>query len=67
MSQNSYLSEFCSQMSQMVFLTDLTVQRLFITVSTKLSVNSYLREFCAQVLQILFLGDLTNLRLITTV
>ena len=67
MSQNSYLSEFCAQMSQIVFFTDLTVQRLFVTVSAKFSVNSYLREFCAQVLQILFLGDFTVLRLITTV
>ena len=28
MSQNSYLREFCAQVSQMVFLADLTILRL---------------------------------------
>ena len=52
MSQNSYLREFCAQVSQIVFLADLTVLRFFITLIAKMSQNSYLREFCAQVSQI---------------
>ena len=54
MSQNSYLREFCVQVSQIVFLTDLTVLRLISTVWAKMSQNSYLRQFCAQVSQIVF-------------
>ena len=64
MSQNSYLREFCAQVSQIVFLADLTVLRLITTVWAKMSQNSYLREFCAQVSQNVFLADLTVLRLI---
>ena len=67
MSQNSYFHEFCAQMSQIVFLTDLTVLRLVITVSAKFSVNSYLHEFCARLSQIVFLVELTVIRFITTV
>ena len=67
MSQNSYLREFCSLMSQIVFLTDLTVLRFIKTVWAKISKNSYLRELCAQMSQIVFLADLTVLRFITTV
>ena len=66
-SQNSYLREFCAQMSQNVFLPDLTVLRLITTVWAKMSENSYLHEFCAQVSKSVFLGDLTVSRLITTV
>ena len=63
MSQNSYLRELFGQMSQIVFLADLTVLRLITivfladltvlqlitTVWAKRSQNSYLHEFCAQV------------------
>ena len=48
MSQNSYLSEFCAQVSQIVFLADLTALGLIRTVLVKKLQNSYLREFCAQ-------------------
>ena len=67
MSQNSYLREFCAQVSQIVFLADLTVLWLITTVWAKLSENSYLHEFCAQVSQIVFLPDLTIWRFVTTV
>ena len=53
MSQNSCLREFCSQVSQNVFLADLTVLRLITTVWVKMSQNSYLRELFSQVWQIL--------------
>ena len=59
MSQNSYLRQFCAQVSQIVFPADLTVFRLIRTVWAKISQNSYLREFCAQVSKIVFLADLT--------
>ena len=49
MSQNSYLHEFYAQVSQIVFLADLTVLRLIATVWIKMSQNSYLHEFYAQV------------------
>ena len=49
MSKNSYLREFCSQVTQIVFLADLTVLLLFTTVWRKMSQNSYLHEFYAQV------------------
>ena len=65
MSQNSYFREFCAQVSQILFLADLTVLRLITTVWPKLSSFTYLREFSAKVSQILFLADLTVLRLIT--
>ena len=35
MSQNSYLREFCAQVSQIVFLADLTVLRLIAIVLSK--------------------------------
>ena len=66
-SPNSYLREFCAQVSQIVFLADLTVLQLIRTVWAKISQNSYLLGFCAQVSKIVFLADLTVLRLITTV
>ena len=49
MSQNSYLREFCAQVSQIVFLADLTVLRLIRIVWAKMSQNSPHHEFCAQV------------------
>ena len=67
MSQNSYLREFCEQVSQIVFFVYLTILELFTTIKGKMSQNSYLREFCEQVSQIVFLVDLTVLRLFTTV
>ena len=66
MSRNSYLREFCAQVSQIVFQADLTVLSLIRTVWTKMSQNSYLREFCAQVSQIVFFEDLTVLVLFAT-
>ena len=61
MSEISHLREFCAQISQIVFLADLTVLRLFTTVWAKMSQNSYLHEFCAHVTQIVFLADMTVL------
>ena len=58
MSQNSYLREFCGQVSQIVFLADLTVLRLIRTVWVKKLQNSYLREFCAQLSNIVYLAHL---------
>ena len=49
MSQNSYHGEFCAQISQIVFLADLTVLRPISTVLAEMSRDSYLREFCAQI------------------
>ena len=49
MSQNSYLREFCAQVSQIVFLADLTFNGLILLYVQKCPKNSYLREFCAQV------------------
>ena len=65
-SENSYLRGFCAQVSQLVFLADLTFFRLLLRYEQKCE-DSYLREFCAQVLQIVCLADLTVLRIITTV
>ena len=59
MSQNSYLREFCAQVSQIVSLTDLIVFRFITIMWVKNWENSYLREFCAQVSQMVFLVDLT--------
>ena len=67
MLEHSYLGEFSAQVSQIVFLAELTVLRLYTTVWAKISENSYLRELRAQVSQIVFFDDLTVLRLITTV
>ena len=61
MSQNSYLRKFCALMSQIVFLTDLTVLGLITNILAETSKNLYLLEFCAQVSQIVFLADLTVL------
>ena len=59
--------ELCSQLSEIVFLADLTVLRFITTVLAKMSQNSYLHEFCAEVSQNVFLADLTVLRFIKTV
>ena len=67
MAQNPYLHEFCAQVSQIVFLADLTFLRLFTIVLTKMSQSSYLRRFCALISEIVFLADLTVLRLFTIV
>ena len=60
MSQSSYLREFCAQVSQIVFLADLTVLRLITTVWVKFN-KTHIREFWAQVSQIVFLADMTVL------
>ena len=67
MSQNSYLREFCAQVSQIVFLADLTVLRPFTTVWANLSQNSYLHELCEHVSKIGLVADYIVSRLITTV
>ena len=70
MSENvtiSYLNELCAQLSQIVFLAELTVLRLITTVWERMKQNSYLREFSVQVSQIVLFADFTVLRLITTV
>ena len=67
MSQNSSMREFCAQVSQIVFIADLTNLRLNTTVWAKMSPNSYLREYCAQVSQNVFLADLTVCLLLTNV
>ena len=54
MSENSYLHEFSAQVSQIVFLADLTVLRVITTVWAKMSENPYFGEFSAWVSQILF-------------
>ena len=45
MSKNSFLREFIAQVSQIVFLADLTVLQLITTVGIKISQNSYLHDF----------------------
>ena len=54
MSENSYLREVHTQVSQIVFLAFLTVLRPLTTVWAEISENSFLREFSAQVSQIVF-------------
>ena len=49
MSENSYLHHFSAEVSQIVFLADLTVLRLITTVTPEMSENSYLHHFSAQV------------------
>ena len=57
MSQNSYLHELCAQLSQIVFLADLTVLRLITTVRAKNSRKTHIStSFCAQLSQIVFLA-----------
>ena len=58
MSQNSHVQEFLAQVSQIVFLADLTVLRFIRTVWVKILQNSYLREFCAQVSKVVYLAHL---------
>ena len=58
MSQNSYIREFYSVVSKIVFIADLTVLSLTRTVSSKMSQNSNLRKFCAQVSKVVYLAHL---------
>ena len=60
-SKNSYLREFCEQVSQIVFFAYLTVLQLITTVWGKLSQILYLPEFIEQVWQIVFLAYFTVL------
>ena len=50
----SYLREFSPQVSEIVFLAQLTVLRLVTTVWVKTFKMSYLRELSAQISQIVF-------------
>ena len=45
MSENSYIRDFSAQVSQIVFLSYLTVLRFITTVWPEMSENSYLRHF----------------------
>ena len=54
------------KVSQIVFLTYLTVLWLFPTVRPEMRENSYLHHFSAQVSQIVFFAYLTVLQLIRT-
>ena len=55
--EDSYLREFCAQLSKIVFLTDFRpFYSLLELYEEKKSQNWYLRQFCAQVWQIVFLG-----------
>ena len=66
--RDSYLREFCAQVSQIVVSKLIwPFYRLIRNLSSKFTQNSYLREFCAQVSKIEFLAELTVLRLVTTV
>ena len=56
MSHNSYLRDFIAQVSQIVFLTYLTVIRSITTVLPKISEISFFRDSSAQVSQIVFLA-----------
>ena len=67
MSQNSYLREFCAQVSHVVFLVDLTVLRFFTTVWGKMSQNLFLPQFIEQVSQIVFLAYFTVLGFFTII
>ena len=67
MSQNSYLPEFIKQVSQIVFLIDLTVLQPVTTVWGKMSQILYLPEFIEQVSQIVFLAYFTVHGLFTTI
>ena len=49
MSENLLLRTFSAQVSQIVFLADLTILRLITTVWPEMSENSYLQHFSAQV------------------
>ena len=67
MLQNSSLRKICALMSQIVFLDDLTVLRLIITLLAETSKNSYLLEFSAQVSKTVLLADLNVLQLVRIV
>ena len=65
--KKTHLREFSAQVSQILFLAELTVLRLITSVKEKMSQDLYVREFCAQVSEIVFHADLTVLSLIRTV
>ena len=67
MSEHSYLRDFSTQVSQIVFLAYLTLLRLITTLRLQMLENSYLRDFSAQVSQIVFLAYLTVFPLNSTV
>ena len=56
-SQNSYLHEFCAQVSQIVFLADLTVFAAYYNCMSENVTNSYFFDFCAQKSKIVFLAE----------
>ena len=62
MSEISYHCELSAQVSQIVFLADLTVLRLITTVWAKMAKNSYLFELSAKVSKTVFWADLTVIR-----
>ena len=66
-SQNSYLHEFCAQVSQIVFLADLTVFAAYYNCMSEIVTKLIFLDFCAQKSKIVFLADLTVLLLITTI
>ena len=49
MSQNSYLREFCAQVSKIVFQADLAFLLLSTTVWAEMPLDSYLHDIFAQV------------------
>ena len=67
MSENSYLHEFCAQVSQIVFLADLIVFAAYYNCMSENVTKHKLHDFCAEVSQMVFLDDLTFLQLFTTV
>ena len=62
--ENSYLHHFSAQVSQIVFLTYMTVLHLIRNKLPEIYKNSYLRHCTAQVSQIVFSAFLTVLRLL---
>ena len=68
MSQNSNLRECCAMVLQTVFLTDLTVLRLFYKLyEVKCHKTHISAKFVHKNNQVVLLVELTVLRLITTV
>ena len=64
---NSYLHEFCTQVSQIVFLADLTVFAAYYNCMSENVTKLIFFDICAQKSKIVFLADLTVLLLITTI
>ena len=67
MAENSYLREFIAQVSQIVFLADLTVWPYYYCMNKKFHKTHISTSFVHSVSQIASLPDLTVLRLNTTV